>query len=176
MYLIWIYGIQAGFMNKILKYICCTQRQKKLKEIAGCYFLLLGMREITPTLQRQFRLYIPFLGIARPQPQFLHSCVCERFYIFPGSVHISSPAETAAPSWEYIIRSQTHECGNWDWGPNIPLLGIFVSNFFGILSLQFIGFTYGFLSHSWEGVDWVSLPFYLSFIKSMLLLCFKILF
>jgi hypothetical protein len=24
------------------------------------------------TLQRQFRLYIPFLGIARPQPQFPH--------------------------------------------------------------------------------------------------------
>jgi hypothetical protein len=31
------------------------------------------------TLQRQFRLYIPFLGLARPQPQFPHSCVCERF-------------------------------------------------------------------------------------------------
>jgi hypothetical protein len=31
------------------------------------------------TLQRQFRLYIPFLGIARPQPQFPHSCVCGRF-------------------------------------------------------------------------------------------------
>jgi hypothetical protein len=31
------------------------------------------------TLQRQFRLYIPFLGIARPQPQFPHSCVFERF-------------------------------------------------------------------------------------------------
>ncbi len=30
------------------------------------------------TLQRQFRLYIPFLGIARPQTQFPHSCVCER--------------------------------------------------------------------------------------------------
>ncbi len=30
-------------------------------------------------LQRQFRLCIPFLGIARPQPQFLHSCVCEWF-------------------------------------------------------------------------------------------------
>ncbi len=24
------------------------------------------------------------------------------------------PAEKADPSWEYIIRSQTHECGNWD--------------------------------------------------------------
>ncbi len=50
-------------------------------------------------------------------------------YIFPGSVHIFPPAEKADPSWEYIIRSQTHECGNWDWGPDIPFLGIFVSNF-----------------------------------------------
>ncbi len=43
--------------------------------------------------------------------------------------HIFPPAEKADPSWEYIIRSQTHECGNWDWGPDIPLLGIFVSIF-----------------------------------------------
>ncbi len=50
-------------------------------------------------------------------------------YIFPGSVHIFPPAETAAPSWKYIIRSQTHECWNWDWGPDIPFLGKFASNF-----------------------------------------------
>jgi hypothetical protein len=50
-------------------------------------------------------------------------------YIFPGSVHIFPPAEKADPSWEYIIRSQTDECGNWDWDPDIPFLGIFVSNF-----------------------------------------------
>jgi hypothetical protein len=31
------------------------------------------------TLQRKSPLYIPFLGIARPQPQFQHSCVCEQF-------------------------------------------------------------------------------------------------
>jgi hypothetical protein len=37
--------------------------------------------------------------------------------------------------WEYINRSQTHECGNWDCGRAIPFLGIFVSNF-GIGSLQ----------------------------------------
>ncbi len=48
-------------------------------------------------------------------------------YIFPGSVHIFPLAEKADPSWEYIIRTQTHECGNWD--PDIPFLGIFVSNF-----------------------------------------------
>ncbi len=45
-------------------------------------------------------------------------------YIFPGLVHIFPPAEK-----EYIIRSQTHECGNWDRDPDIPFLGIFVSNF-----------------------------------------------
>ena len=50
-------------------------------------------------------------------------------YIFPGSVYIFPPAEQADPSWEYIIRSQTHESGNWDWGPHIPFLGIYVSNF-----------------------------------------------
>jgi hypothetical protein len=30
---------------------------------------------------------------------------------------------------EYINRSQTQQCGNWDGGRAIPFLGIFVSNF-----------------------------------------------
>jgi hypothetical protein len=38
-------------------------------------------------------------------------------------------AEKADRSWEYISRSQTHECGNWDFGQAIPFLEIFVSNF-----------------------------------------------
>ncbi len=42
------------------------------------------------TLQRQFRLYIPFLGIARPQPQFTHSRVCGRFIYSQDRSHISS--------------------------------------------------------------------------------------
>ncbi len=72
-------------------------------------------------LQRRCHIYIPFLGIARPQPQFPHSSVFERY---------------AGRSWEYINRSQAHECGNWDCGRAIsnlgifiPLLRIFVSNF-----------------------------------------------
>ncbi len=32
--------------------------------------------------------------------------------------------------WGYIFRSQTHECGNWDWGRTIPFLGIHKSKFF----------------------------------------------
>ncbi len=61
-------------------------------------------------------------------PNF-HIYVSVSDIIFPGSVHIFPTAEKADPSWEYIIRSQTHECGNWDWDPDIPFLGIFVSNF-----------------------------------------------
>ncbi len=68
------------------------------------------------TLQRQFRLCIPFLVIARPRSQFPHSCVCERFiYVHIPRIgpHTVFPAaEKADPSWEYIIRSQTHERGN----------------------------------------------------------------
>jgi hypothetical protein len=33
-------------------------------------------------LQRNSHICIPFLGIARPQSQFPHSCVCERFTYF----------------------------------------------------------------------------------------------
>ncbi len=76
------------------------------------------------TLQRQFGLYIPSLGIARPQPQFPHSCVLERF-IYSQDQSTYSSSRTGRP----IVRSQTHECGNWDWGPDSPFLEIFVSNF-----------------------------------------------
>ncbi len=86
--------------------------------------------QVRHALQRQFRLYIPFLGIARPQPQFPHSCVCERFiYSQDRSTWFLQQNRQTHHGNICIIRSQTHECGNWDWGPDIPFLGIFVSNF-----------------------------------------------
>jgi hypothetical protein len=41
-------------------------------------FFMLCLAELF-ALQRKSHLGIHFLGIARPQPQFQHSCVCERF-------------------------------------------------------------------------------------------------
>ncbi len=64
-----------------------------------------------------------FLEIAGPQPQFPHSCVCERF------IYSQDRSTYFLLQKRQTHRSQTHECGNWDWGPDIPFLGIFVSNF-----------------------------------------------
>ncbi len=45
-------------------------------------------------------------------------------YIFPRLIYLFCCRKTCGRSWEYINRSQTRECGNWDWGRAIPLLGI----------------------------------------------------
>jgi hypothetical protein len=67
-----------------------------------------------PSLQRKSHLCIPRKGIARPQSQFPHSCVCERFISSQDRSTYFPGAEQADQSWEYINRSETHECGNWD--------------------------------------------------------------
>ncbi len=63
------------------------------------------------TLQWQFRLYIPFLGIARPQPNFHFMCL-KAIYIFPGSVHIFPPAEKKGRPIVGIYNSLTD---TWMW-------------------------------------------------------------
>ncbi len=74
-------------------------------------------------------LYIQKRNCA-PQLQFPHSCVFERFiYIPAGSVHIFSCIRIDRKIVGIYKSSQTHKCGNWDWGRTISFLGIFVSNF-----------------------------------------------
>ncbi len=66
------------------------------------------------TLQGKSQLCIPFLGIARPQSQFPHSCVCERFiYSQDRSTHFPA-ADQADLSWKYINLSQIYQCRNWE--------------------------------------------------------------
>jgi hypothetical protein len=57
----------------------CAQTGHPLKLPLPTKLTRLGHFSPASTLQRKSHLCIPFLGIARPQPQFPHSCVCERF-------------------------------------------------------------------------------------------------
>ncbi len=45
-------------------------------------------------------------------------------YVFPRSICLFCCRKYMDRSWEYINRSQTHECVNWDWGRAIPRKGI----------------------------------------------------
>ena len=78
------------------------------------------------TLQRKSHLCVPRKGIARPQSQFTHSCVCERFIYSHNRVLPILLQENIWPDLGNTVyfknRSHTHECGNWDWGRAIPFL------------------------------------------------------
>jgi hypothetical protein len=47
-------------------------------------------------------------------PNFPHSCVCERIIYYHDGSAYSAAGKYVDQSWEYINRSQTHECGIWD--------------------------------------------------------------
>ncbi len=68
-------------------------------------------------------------------------------YKFPGSVHLFSCSRTGRQIVGYINRSQTHECGHWDWGLAIPLLGIHKLGF----SLQCLCSSCSFRAVMWQG-------------------------
>ncbi len=73
----------------------------------------------------KFETNIPRKGIAWPQSKYPHSRVCERFIYIPTiDICLFWYRKYVDRCWEYINRSQTHECGNWDWGRAVPRKGI----------------------------------------------------
>ncbi len=65
------------------------------------------------TQYRKFKTNIPRKGIARSQSPCPHSCFYMSYLYFS---RLSLPFLLQDRFREYINRSQTHECGNWDWG------------------------------------------------------------
>ncbi len=78
-------------------------------------------------LNRKFETYIPRKGTARLQFQFI--CTFMFLCRFKYFHHRSAYSAAGDRSWEYINRSQTHECENWDWGRAVLYLGIHKSKF-----------------------------------------------
>ncbi len=56
-------------------------------------------------------------------------------YIFPRSVFLFCWRKYVDPSWDYINRSETHECWNWGWGRAISRKGIHKWDFRCIVAL-----------------------------------------
>ncbi len=73
---------------------------------------------------RKFETNIPRKGTERPQSQFPHSPVSVSDLYIPTIDMPVCCRKYVDRSWEYINHSQTHECGNWDWGRAIPRKGI----------------------------------------------------
>ncbi len=55
--------------------------------------------------------------------------ICKKFIYFQDRSAYSAAGKYVNRSWECINGSQTHECGNWDWGRVIPRKGIHKWNF-----------------------------------------------
>jgi hypothetical protein len=70
---------------------------------------------------RKSHLCIPFMGIARPQSQFPHLCICEQY------IYSQDRSTYFLQQNRRIIRGNI--CVNWDCASATPFLGIFVSNF-----------------------------------------------
>jgi hypothetical protein len=65
------------------------------------------------------------IGASVPISTFM--CLFANF-IFPRWVCLFCWRKYLDRSWEYINRSQTHECGNWGRGRAIPIKGIYKRN------------------------------------------------
>jgi hypothetical protein len=77
-----------------------------------------------PTLQRNFDLYFPRKGIARPQ--FRHSCACEPIYSIPTigpTIFLQQNRQTDHGNIHY--KSLTETWTYWDCGRAVPFLGMF---------------------------------------------------
>jgi hypothetical protein len=61
------------------------------------------------------------IGVSVPNYTFMRLWV---IYIFPRLVCLFCWRKFVHQSWDYINRSQTHECRNWGWGRAIPRKGI----------------------------------------------------
>ncbi len=96
-------------------YVCAGTL--KLADVFVKFWLI---AQVTSCTAKTIETNIPRNGIAWPLSQFPHSCVCERFMYSHDPILL----QENMCGWEYRNRSQTHECGNWDWGRAIPFLGI----------------------------------------------------
>ncbi len=98
------------------------------------YIIIRDMLPIYNTLQRQNTEISKQIFSEKEcrglSPNFhIHASVSELYSIFPQSVSLFCWRKYVDRSWDYINRSQIHECWNWGWGRAIPRKGIYKGDF-----------------------------------------------
>ncbi len=84
----------------------------------------------------------PEMKLYRVQPRYFHNRIIMFCLPIPTSIYLwdiyidihdrsvyFAAAKYVDRSWEYIYRSQTHECRNWEYGRAVPFPGIHRFNF-----------------------------------------------
>jgi hypothetical protein len=110
-------------VTNLSKTVCSLQLSFFYYKAPSHSLLCKCQRHYTAKYQK-FETNISRKGIARPQSQFSPFICLWAINIFPRSICLFCCRKYVNRSWEYINRSQTHECGNWDWGRAIPRKGI----------------------------------------------------
>ncbi len=82
----------------------------------SCLYFFLHCKEPIPKIQNK---YSQKRNCAATVPISTFICLWA-IYIFPPLICLTCCRKYVDQSCEYINRSQTHECGNWDWGRAIP--------------------------------------------------------
>ncbi len=72
-------------------------------------------------------MYSFFLELRGLSPNFHSHVSVSDLYILKIGPHISSRRIGRSTVGIYKYLTDTHECGNWDWGSSLPFWGIFVS-------------------------------------------------
>jgi hypothetical protein len=131
----WPYFCPAPWSSTLIPMTCnsATSQWKavstpRIKNIQHLWHQILVLYRLTPTstsctLQRQnteiSKQIFPEkeYWVSIPISTFMHLWA---IYIFPWSVCLFWWRKYVDWSWDYINRSQTHECGNWGCGRAIP--------------------------------------------------------
>ncbi len=95
-----------------------TPRTMKYESIVHC-------KELIPKIVNE---YSQKRKCAASVPIYTFVCLWS-IYIFPWSICLFCCRKYVDRSWDNINRSQTHECGNWDWGRAILRKGTHIWDF-----------------------------------------------